>query len=201
MRASVMIDRAGGWWLLWMSLLVLANPILADGFHLFERRVSAGESGEVMVNIWRVGTNRFQFLPLRGWQVLGDESAVALTIRSPDQGASIVWRLLNDSPGVTNVLAMTNDFRPSIQERYPDGEILNEFVCHVAGGRGLAWDVRRIIPRKAVLQTRVVRVPYPAGLMEFELTTMLQRFPEHEATFRALLSSIRIEIEPGKERN
>lgn len=177
------------WLLLWLAVL----PVLADDFHLFQRRVSAGESGEVMVNIWRVGTNRFQFLPLPGWQVQGDESAVSLMIRSPDQGATIVWRFVNDCSGMTNAMSMTNDFRPMIQERYPDGEILGEFVCHVAGGRGLAWDIRRIIPQKAVLQTRFVRVMQPAGLMEFELTTMVQKFPEHEVTFRALLSSIRIE--------
>lgn len=181
-----------------LLLLFAVHPVMADDFHLFQRRVSAGESGEVMVNIWRVGTNRFQFLPLPGWQVQGDESAVSLTIRSPDQGATIVWRLVNDCPGMTNGISMTNDFRPMIQERYPDGEILIEFPCHVAGGRGLAWDIRRIIPQKAVLQTRFLRVMQPAGLMEFELTTMAQKFPEHEVTFRALLSSIRIEPASAK---
>ncbi|MBC8001005.1 MAG: hypothetical protein H7X97_00335 [Opitutaceae bacterium] len=197
MRGLVILGRSSGRWLL--LLLLAVHPLKGDTFHLYQRRVSAGESGEVMVNIWQVGTNQFYFLPLPGWQVQGDESAVTLTIRSPDQGACIVWRMLNDPPGSTNVVAMTNDFRPVILERYPEGEILSEFTCHVAGGRGRAWDIRRVIPQRAVLQTRFLRVQQPAGLMEFEMTTMVQKFPEHEVTFRALLSSIRIESEPGKE--
>ena len=222
--------RPKSFWRLFL-LLVAAWPAGADEFHLFQQRVSAGESGEVTVNVWKVGSSRFQFLPLRGWQVQGDEAAVALTMKSPDQGASIVWRLLSDcssatnataviSPvamrnivavtnvgelsdnlSISNAVAMSNDFRPKLQERYPDGEILSEFPCHVAGGRGVAWDIRRIIPQKAVLQTRVLRVIHPACLMEFELTAMLQKFPEHEVTFRALLSSIRIEPEPVRDRN
>lgn len=193
MRALVTLGRSALWWWFLLLVLTVVYPVPADDFRLYQRRVSAGETGEVLVNVWQVGTNQFYFLRLPGWQVQGDESSIALTMRSPDQGATIVWRLINDVTGATNALAITNDFRSTIQERFPDGEILTEFECYVAGGRGMAWDIRRLIPLKAVLQTRVLRVLQPTGLMEFELTTMLQKFPEHEVTFRALLSSIRIE--------
>lgn len=181
-----------------LLLVIVGQSAVADDFRLFQRRVSAGESGEVNVNVWKVGTNQFYFLPLPGWQVQGDVSTVSLTIRSPDQGASIVWRLLNDSPGMTNTLAITNDLRATVQERFPDGEILGEFVCHVAGRRGVAWEVQRLVPPKAVLRSRLLRVVQPAGLMELELTTLVQKFPEHEVTFRALVSSIRIESASGE---
>ena len=182
--------------LLVSALLVTQNVLpAAESLRFFTQPLIIPERGAVTSCILLLGTNRFSFLPPPDWRVQCDDNSKTVTLTSSDLGVGVHFKFITDRSQTGQPL-QADIFRPRVLARFPGGIITNEFTCFTSGREGLAFDVDHVGAKKMKMTTRLAFVPFPGGLVEFDLTTTQKQFELYQLPFGNLLTSFRIEPAP-----
>lgn len=187
-RSTILLASLVAW--------TFAPAAWAQSFRIFQKQISDAEGQKINACIVLVGSNQFSFLPPAGWQVKGDEYEKTVTLRSSDQGASIILKLGAETLNVETNRSIET-LRQLARQRFPQSVISAEFSCFAAGMEQPVFDLERMV-RNLRLMTRVTYLQLPGRTIEVSLTAMRPKFASYQSVFNTVLTSLRVEARrPG----
>lgn len=178
-------------------MLLLPAKLLpaAESLRFFTQPLVIPERGTVTSCVILLGSNRFSFLPPADWRVHCDDSTKLVTLTSRDLGVGLHFKFVSDRFQTGQPLQVEM-LRTQVLQRFSNGKIANEFACFTSGREGLAFDVEYTGAKKIKMLTRLAFIPFPGGLVEFNLTGTEKQFESNHLAFGNLLTSFRIEPAP-----
>jgi hypothetical protein len=144
------------------------------------------------------GTNKFGFAMPEGFR-LDTKDGQKVTLISSDLNCQITFRLLESVPTADNEPDPAY-YRQLLLDQRPGGKIVDEFSLPAVSRRGpafdLLWNAARNVPRRE----RVVFVASTVGVLEFSLTSSLEKFESGRQAFGTLLLTFRVPEADGRLR-
>lgn len=176
-------------------LLIGQSLSAAESLRFFTQPLVIPERGTVTSCVILLGTNRFSFLPPPDWRVHCDDSTKSVALTSRDLGVGIHFKFVSDRFQTDQPL-QPETLRTQVLQRFSGGKIANEFACFTSGREGLAFDVEYTGAKKVRMLTRLAFIPFPGGLVEFNLTATEKQFESNQLALGNLLTSFHIEPAP-----
>jgi hypothetical protein len=165
-------------------------------FFLASRTVAIPENGTVVKTVLCTPGYEFAFLPPRNWRMTLQTNAIQLSWMHPDQVTEITLAIhRQDNPSDQQLPPAK--LRQSLLSRYPESTLVNEFVCYTSSGSGQAFDLDYVLAERFRTSTRVARVPFKDGYIEFTLTSPANRFAPNQLELGLLLNSFAIAPRSG----
>ena len=179
--------------LLAFQFTVMAQLAFAEGRLRLAKQPGVQEEGGTLTR-YSVQTERreFHFLPPPDWQVTLDDAAQAVVF-APRDGSVRFSLKITWSAGAKPALPDLAALRSQLLERHPDTIITEEFTAHASQESGPAFDLTYTTAKTYSLASRVAFIPFPGGMVEFELTARPEKFAQNHLTFGRLLNSFQIE--------
>jgi len=160
----------------------------ADTPKMFATRIDIPERGEVPGYLFVVGTNKFSFIAPQGWKPEGKVERREVVFMAPDLDASLTLKILGSTNSMT-----AKEVRESLEQRFPNARLLNEFNCHGATQSGWGFDLEQVAAEKARVRIRLGVVPLPDGVAEVVLRAPAARIGDLYFVFGRFLASFQVE--------
>ncbi len=142
------------------------------------------------------GTNKFGFALPENFR-LQNTSPDRLTLVSADLNSLINWRIVGPSP--TNDVPLDPAvFKEMLMQRHPGGKILAEFSQKAGGKIGPAFEMRWSGEGALERMELAIFVASPAGIIEFDLVSSLEKYGSARQKMNKALLSLRWNDEQGK---
>ena|SRR5436190_1117331 len=170
----------------------LASPDTTNEFRLYTRPLIIPERNPATSYVLQTSTARFSFLPPRNWAVKENATTKEVVMMARNLITSIRFKIVEAEPGATKE-ARVAQWRQTVQQNHPDGNITAEFPCYTGKVEGTALDLERIAPNKTKVFTRLAFIPLPDGRVEFDLTTSSGDLADTRLAFGNFLTSFRVE--------
>ncbi|MHB8521766.1 MAG: hypothetical protein ACYDH9_13535 [Limisphaerales bacterium] len=164
----------------------------AEGFVVYPRPMELPEQGSVTSYVVETDGHQFVFLPVRKWHLESHAAEKRVAFLARDLSTSISFYIRSKKSDVLPRLESA-PLRQFIGEQYPKATIVAEFSCFSDGGRGLSFDLEQTVHKGLNTTTRLAFIPYPDGIVEFNLTTATEKFPKYKLALGNLLTSFRID--------
>jgi hypothetical protein len=132
----------------------------------------------------------FSFLPPPGWGVESNAETRKVTLKAPDQSATISIIFYAD-PLIAPPLAEADLLRAWVQGHYPETTLTREFSCVVGGTNGAAFDLEKAANSTGRFAIRLAFVALKGSIFEFKLVARTGDFARHQGTLNNLLSSFK----------
>jgi len=178
--------------LLGLLLLVTAaqSARAAGDFVVVNEPVEIPERGKVMGHCIIAHGQRLSFIPPFNWRMESNRGERSVTFTRQALDTAIRIRLLplegagQESDG--------ERWQQLVKARYPDAEIIRQFVCHTGSHSGIAFDLRQDFGGNLQLQSRVAFVAHAKGVLEIGQTGLAGTVEPAYEEFGTLLTSLRI---------
>ncbi len=181
------------------GLLVLVTVVqlarAAEDFVVVNEPVEIPERGRVTGYCIIANGQRLSFIPPFDWRMESNrgERSVTFTRRAMDTAIRI--RMLPPEGEGGGKESDEERWRQLVKARYPDAEIIRQFVCHTGSHSGIAFDLRQDFGGNLQLQSRVAFVAYPKGVLEIGQTGLAGTAEPSYEEFGTLLTSLRINVQ------
>ncbi len=168
-----------------LSLCLTAAPGATFRLEPVER--DAPEGGLATTQVLVTETHRFALKFPDRWGVQVVSSNETLLMLEPDMRAGIELRLWPQSGQTTEEL--TEWLIRRLQGRLGDGVMLGQFRARSATAEGWGFDLVRALDRTTRAGLRVILIPYPGGMAEFELRAPVREVADYYRVLRHLVAS------------
>ncbi|MCL4180840.1 MAG: hypothetical protein KJ072_24220 [Verrucomicrobia bacterium] len=177
------------------SIIVIVGSVLslwlatAAGatFRLESVESKAPEGGVTTTQVLVTETHRIALKFPDRWGVQVVSSNETLLMLEPDMRAGIELRLWPQSGQTTEEL--TEWLVRRLQGRLGDGVMVGQFRARSATAEGWGFDLVRALDRTTRAGMRVILVPYPGGMAEFELRAPVTEVGNYYRVLRHLVAS------------
>jgi hypothetical protein len=172
------------------ELAVSASDLPVFRLELVE--VAAPEGGRVTSQVLVTPTHRFGLKFPARWAVQMVSSNQTLMMFEPDLRAGIQLRFWPQESQTPEELESW--LRQRLEERQEDEVMVGQFRTRSATAEGWGFDLVRSVDRKTRAGLRVIVVPYPGGLAEFELRAPAAEVADYHRVLRHLVASFSPEV-------
>jgi hypothetical protein len=173
-----------------MFMLVLGWPALAAGaaatFQLIPVERATVEGGILREQELVTDTHRFTLRIPPRWGIQLVSSNQTLLLLEPELRAGIELRLWPQEGQDQEELA---DWLKRIEERSDGAVLIHKFRTRSATGEGWGFDLVRPIDKTTRAGLRVILMPYPGGMAEFELRAPASAVADYYRVLRHLVGS------------
>ena len=183
--AGAMILAAGALAQTGNSLFPGTNPAPALTITLQPGELVGHE--QIIRALLKSGTNQFLFVVPDGLRIQ-DSGGGVIVMSSRDMKYYASVRLVEPPPPD---LELKEALREQIARQYPGASGLEEFAGAAANREGTGVQLRQEMPGVAPRQIRILWVPFKAGLMEFALVGVSDKFPAARGAFDIILLTFR----------
>ena len=188
-RAPLRLLAAAGGSLLWLVADLRGS---AQEPRLYTLDSQDPEGGKSTACVWLANDYSFRFIPPPKWSIKAGSTNATLELTEPDLKAAISFRLYAQAEA-TNAPPGWSVWRARIRERYPKATWLGESACRIADQTGWACDLAIPVVKGTEALVRVVVVPYPGGMAEFEMRTSTVQDSLARRAMRRVLNSLTID--------
>ncbi len=176
----------------WLFVLAAAAQLAraAEDFVVVNEPVEIPERGKVMGHCIIANGQRFSFIPPYEWRMESNRSEQSVTFTRRTLDTAVRIRLL--PPHGEGEEPDEERWQRLVKSRYPDAEIIRQFVCHTGSHSGIAFDLRQDFGGNLQLQSRVAFVAHPKGVLEIGQSGLAGTAEPSYEEFGTLLTSLRI---------
>lgn len=174
-----------------LGVVVTASLFAAEApFETTIRSEQTLESGVVHFCELRSGKHSYAFVPPAGWRMKVDRLQRSVTFENSDFSARIELRYTASNP-VQNNGVSEEALKKQVLDRFPAGQIVEQFACHTSVGSGQTFDVHWAPSARVRSGARVAVVTAAGEVVEFCLIAARDRIKEHVPFLDAMLTSFR----------
>jgi hypothetical protein len=176
-------------WMVWSAA--------AGTFLLMPVEVSAPEGGRMTNQVLVTDTHRFAMRFPARWGLQSNETNQTLLLLEPELRAGIELRFWPQEGQAADELEA---WLKRLGERLDGGILVGQFRANSATAEGWGFDLVRAVDRTTRAGLRVILVPYPGGMAEFELRAPQTEVTNYYRVLRHLVASFSPESLKDVER-
>ncbi len=173
-----------------LILVCASTAAFGDGFRLIPMVRTTPEGGEVTNQILQLEEHQFAMKFPEGWALQIVSSNQALLMLEPDLRAGIQFRLWPQEGQGPEEL---ETWLRRLKERKEGGSVVHLFSARSATAEGWGFDFVRAVDERTQAGLRVILVPYPGGMAEFELRAPLSEIGKYYRVLRHLVGSFSLQ--------
>jgi hypothetical protein len=170
----------------------------AGTFRLMPEIADEPEGGRATNQVLVTETHRFAMRFPPGWGVQILATNQTLLMLEPELRAGIELRFWPQEGQAAEELEA---WLKRLGERLDDGMILGQFRARSATAEGWGFDLVRAVDETTRAGLRVILVPYPGGMAEFELRAPMTEVTKYYRVLRHLVGSFSPEAREDVERS
>lgn len=176
-----------------VAVLVLGACMVeaASTFQLGDHSVFIPERGQVVGCSLQTDNQRLTFVPPESWKATVQAKTKEVIFLSPDRSVTISMQLLEPGSAQSNA-AQVDTWRAQVQERHPQGRLVEEFSCYIGERQANGFDMETIANGQSI-RTRTCLASLPRVTVLFHLRAPSDVFAQHHWAFASMMGSLRLE--------
>jgi hypothetical protein len=175
-----------------LVMLGLGQRLPGGALTLFTETVPATEGGTTTNQVLLTETHAFRLRLPTDWGIETVSTNLLVKLYEPGLGAGIMIRLWFER-ATNEVVAPDPWWRQRLEQRLATGQLVREFRCGSAIGPGVGYDFEQQVDRGTRAAFRLVFVPFPGGMAEFELRANAAQATNYYRLMRHLVGSFAAE--------